>query len=420
MAAMAMIDSDKNAEVVFDHPALVESTMALGFPFLMFPAVLEDRFLQHGQDQRFAIVLAAGLISIVLFGGLVIADLMVMPDVVLLGLVLRVGVYGPLTLGGLYVLHQLRIARLTEWVVVSGGILAATLSAIIFITSTSQWAFCMVVELNLVIIFICAFARFWPAVVLSIFTALTHAFVITMVHDFTGILSANTSLLLAITIGFTLYGNYKLEHDERMAFLMDLHEKTLNAENMAARDRLASMATTDSLTNVANRRYFDDFLGECLKEAQSQGSALSLAIIDIDHFKLYNDHHGHQAGDRCLIAVAQALNACTRRPGDVVARWGGEEFAVVMTDADADAAAAAGERIRRAVHGLALKNTASPSAPVVTVSVGLVSAMPGPGTRTDDLLQRADAALYQAKADGRNRVVQDIDAAGMWPKEQST
>lgn len=385
----------------------VEQTIARGFPRLIFPKALEARFLRSVQNTRFMLITVAGMASVVLFAGMLVADALMTPDVLGLSAALRLGVYAPLTLLLLYILHKLRRPALTEWLVAGGGVLACALTMVIALSSSARWALPRVVELNMIVVYTCAFARFWPAVSLTVVIALAHAFMFSVLPDETGILAANTSLLLATTIGFALYGNYTLEHDERMAFLLDLREKALDAELQATHDRLARMATTDALTDLANRRYFEDFLTQSAQRAGHEGLALSLVLIDIDHFKPYNDHHGHQAGDKCLVAVAQALSACMRRPFDLVARWGGEEFAVVMSDADLAAATAAAERIRHTVQALAWPHAAPGCAPVVTVSVGVASIPAGQAMALSDLIHRADTALYQAKAQGRNQVCQD-------------
>lgn len=388
----------------------VEQTIAQGFPRLIFPKALEARFLRSVQNTRFLLITVAGMASVVLFTGMLVADALMTPDVLGLSAALRLGVYAPLILLTLYILHKLRRPVLTEWLVAGGGMLACALTVAIALSSSGRWALPRVVELNMIVVYTCAFARFWPAVSLTVVIAAAHVFMFSILHDNTGILAANTSLLLATTIGFALYGNYTLEHDERMAFLLDLREKALDAELQATHDRLARMATTDALTDLANRRYFEDFLSESAQRAGHEDLALSLVLIDIDHFKPYNDHHGHQAGDKCLVAVAQALSGCMRRPFDLVARWGGEEFAVVMSDADLAAAAAAAERIRLAVQALGWPHAAPGCAPVVTVSVGVASILAGQDMALPDLIHRADTALYQAKAQGRNQVCLDASS----------
>ena len=127
-------------------------------------------------------------------------------------------------------------------------------------------------------------------------------------------------------------------------------------------------------------------------------------MLDIDHFKKYNDHYGHQAGDACLTQVAASLQACLRRPGDLVARYGGEEFCVVLPDTDHAHAARMAEQLRAAIAALALPHAAVQSG-AVSISVGVAVVKPSPTTAADGLLRSADASLYKAKAAGRNVVV---------------
>jgi diguanylate cyclase (GGDEF)-like protein len=124
----------------------------------------------------------------------------------------------------------------------------------------------------------------------------------------------------------------------------------------------------------------------------------------VDHFKRYNDHHGHQAGDRCLQSVARALTSCSRRAGDLVARMGGEEFLLIMVDVDQRTAMSVAQRVRDVVRGLAVPHGAPGCGPVVTVSVGVATVRPGLSTQLSDSLKQADEALYAAKGSGRNRV----------------
>lgn len=175
----------------------------------------------------------------------------------------------------------------------------------------------------------------------------------------------------------------------------------LNAE-------LGRLSETDALTGLANRRLFDQRLAEELSRAGRHGTALALAIVDVDHFKRYNDRHGHPAGDACLQQLATVLRETARRPGDLVARLGGEEFALLLPQDDAAAAAALGERCIAALDRAALPHGDSPVAPQVTISVGvadLTSLGAAPEERdASALLRAADRALYAAKLAGRHRV----------------
>ena len=168
-------------------------------------------------------------------------------------------------------------------------------------------------------------------------------------------------------------------------------------------DELATMALTDSLTGLANRRALDEALE---KEWQRPGMARRTAtvlMIDVDHFKSFNDHGGHPAGDACLRRVGDALRAAVGRNGDVLARYGGEEFALLLPDSTLHAGLHVAERLLSAVHALAIEHPASPHG-VVTVSIGVASAVAGDQPAAE-LVAQADAALYEAKRRGRNQVV---------------
>ena len=159
----------------------------------------------------------------------------------------------------------------------------------------------------------------------------------------------------------------------------------------------------DPLTQIANRRCFEYTLGLEWKRAQRLGNPISLIMVDIDHFKDYNDHYGHQAGDRCLQRVAALLQAKVQRPTDLVARYGGEEFVIVLPDTSIEAALALAETMRNGVQALHLEHVASPTTTWVTLSLGVACLIPGDGSSSAQLLQSADRALYRAKAAGRNR-----------------
>lgn len=165
---------------------------------------------------------------------------------------------------------------------------------------------------------------------------------------------------------------------------------------------LAQLSDTDALTGTANRRHFDRQLAEAWVRAQQDAAPLALLIVDIDHFKNYNDHHGHPAGDVCLRQVAQLLKSCARQPEDLVARLGGEEFAVLMPQAQADQALALARRFLQRLDNLSIPHGQSPVAPHITCSVG-VAASPGLADTTA-LMAAAEAALYLAKRTGRHRV----------------
>ncbi len=156
---------------------------------------------------------------------------------------------------------------------------------------------------------------------------------------------------------------------------------------------------------MPNRRYFDEVKDVEFSRAQRSGQPLSVLMCDIDYFKRYNDTYGHAQGDECLRLVAAAMKASIARAGDLVARLGGEEFAVLLPATDKAAAYLLAERLRQAVCDLAIPHDESSVAPIVTLSIGLATFEAGISSTFHELLELADRSLYQAKGDGRNRVV---------------
>lgn len=170
------------------------------------------------------------------------------------------------------------------------------------------------------------------------------------------------------------------------------------------RDLLGRLSLMDGLTGIANRRALDDYFGREWRRALRGEAELAVVMLDIDHFKRYNDCYGHIAGDDCLKRVAAILDATLVRPGDFVARYGGEEFVCILPDTGEEGAMVAAERLREAVASLRIPHEASPVAPVVTISLGVATALPGKGMAPETLLKEADDLLYCAKNEGRNRV----------------
>ena len=182
--------------------------------------------------------------------------------------------------------------------------------------------------------------------------------------------------------------------------------RELNRELDAANRQLAELSETDPLTGIANRRQFDRRLDEEWARAQRHGLPLSLLLIDVDHFKRYNDRHGHPAGDTCLKRIASELQRCVRRPDELLARYGGEEFLLLLPHTDATDALTVARRCLAAVDEAALPHGDSPLGPRVTLSIGVATREVH--TRLEEplqLLHTADAALYRAKHEGRHRVV---------------
>ena len=181
---------------------------------------------------------------------------------------------------------------------------------------------------------------------------------------------------------------------------LERHTVLLEQENQDLR-RLSYL---DGLTGIANRRHFEEALDLEWRRACRAGTALSLVMIDPDFFKPFNDAYGHQQGDDCLIRIADTLRNGLNRPGDMAARYGGDEFMLLIPGSDAQGVAELAEAIRARVAAMAIRHEGSPTDRVVTISLGAVTSYPTRGFSSGNLIEAADEALYRAKEDGRNQV----------------
>jgi len=180
---------------------------------------------------------------------------------------------------------------------------------------------------------------------------------------------------------------------------------TLATQLKEANEQLNKLSMIDGLTGIANRRLFDKKIEHEWKRALRSQKPLSLIMIDIDHFKLYNDNFGHQAGDECLKQVAVTLQNTLRRPADFIARYGGEEFVAIIPETDCHAAKMIAEALCNTVAALKIPHIRPDNIQWVTVSLGLSSLVPNSGQLHQELIAQSDIALYKAKSEGRNRVV---------------
>jgi diguanylate cyclase (GGDEF)-like protein len=169
-------------------------------------------------------------------------------------------------------------------------------------------------------------------------------------------------------------------------------------------DLLESYAFRDGLTGLANRRALDEQLQREWQRALRTGGELAGLLMDVDHFKRYNDHYGHARGDECLRSVAACIDAQLQGVSCLAARYGGEEFAVLLNDASLEAAVAVGEALRAGIEAARIEHQASPLCPYVTISVGVASLRPAPGFQPMHLFETADRMLYAVKSAGRNGV----------------
>lgn len=221
--------------------------------------------------------------------------------------------------------------------------------------------------------------------------------------DYTGIFSIMCTaglllilFLVAITFDYNRNQAMKQLEEQNMA-LVRAREKAEEATHM-----LENLAFIDKLTNVPNRRAFDQTSTKEWRRCQREDLPISFIMIDIDQFKQYNDNYGHAAGDQCLARIAEAINGCIHRPGDIFARYGGEEFAAIMSDTNVDGALQMAQQFHAAIAELAILHEHSTVNDNVTISIGMATTSRTDEVTLEELLKAADKMLYQAKKSGRN------------------
>jgi diguanylate cyclase (GGDEF)-like protein len=200
------------------------------------------------------------------------------------------------------------------------------------------------------------------------------------------------------------------------AVAIAIHQSLLYQKLQEANEELQALASTDSLTQLANRRQFDRHLEAEWQRLTREQRPLSLILCDIDYFKPYNDCYGHPTGDQCLTQVAQALTQTSRRPADLVARYGGEEFAVILPNTDTQGAYKVAYSMRQELAALAIPHEASSVSEYITLTMGIATIIPSRDSSPQDLLQAADLALYHAKQQGRDRIY--VHALYTYPPNQ--
>ena len=226
------------------------------------------------------------------------------------------------------------------------------------------------------------------------------------------------NVVLGLATMLLLVGHAGLARTLRNAFRADVEQRALlqrleHANQALSADRmvLQTETRTDPLTGLANRRYLEHTLAAEWNRCRRSEVPLSCVMLDIDHFKAYNDHYGHDGGDRCLKAVANILNNSTRRASDLVARYGGEEFVLLLPETSAIGATTVADFLKTAVIDARIEHLASPLTEILTLSLGVATLLPDSDRMPDELLKAADLALYEAKRTGRNRVVQADEQA---------
>ena len=383
----------------------VEDELRRGPWRLRFADEVEARFEEDTQRQRSRSMVMAGLISAIIYCLFLINDHSFRPDTFTTALALRVGVMLPFGMPILWWVYRGVSPAQRETLMASTVIVATVISCLILVESTVPYSYLDVFSFGLILLVgnIVYSLRFNYACVSS---AICIFIILLFVLSYDPMPPEAKRLAIFTIIAqtlFTLVANYRFEQSERTSYLHVLKEKLRAGYYLKDNQELSRMSVTDPLTNLANRRQFDTVFPVRWQEATDKGLCLGLMVIDIDHFKAYNDYYGHPQGDECLRQVATAMQA-NSRDADLVVRFGGEEFVVLIANASPEAAKPAAERIRCNVEALEIPNHGVSAQSVVTVSVGVAVLYPKVSLAPAELLSQADDALYEAKRQGRNRV----------------
>jgi diguanylate cyclase (GGDEF)-like protein len=362
-----------------------------GFPLLRFVPFVEEEFRQHfvaASVQRARLVVGAALATILVLSGMRLADWAMSGYMLLFDALVMVPVLGATlwasTQAHRHRLYQvlLMISALLIGLVINSVVTRAGLQGMPYYFAASvAWVFMTWLILGLLFRFAATAAAAISA------TYIWGVFF----WDLPPAEAAFETIMLLVVNAIGAFCSYQLEHALRRSFL----------ESRV----LSELAERDGLTGLYNRRSYDQYIQRVWRQSRREQTQLTLLMIDIDHFKAYNDVYGHQAGDDALKRVADVIGLSAQRPLDFAARFGGEEFALILFGPAQDYGRELPEQIRADVAALKIPHKRSPTGPYLSVSVGVAIVMPGADRSLAGAIQMADEALYQAKEQGRNRVV---------------
>ena len=374
---------------------------------LGFAARLEKRFEADTAAARAVHLQRTIIVGLLFYNVFNLSNWFLAPDSFPRGLVGRLLLVTPVSLWLAWVVPRVS-ARVRERFMLAGMINAAAMPVLLFWACRAPngaYSFCDIV---LVLVFgtMLLGLRF-PHAVIFTFCVLIMSVAAILTHPLLDPAVGRALAIQLVTASvFVLYGSYTVEAARRGAYLASLREIQRSSGLETDRDALAVLSTLDSLTGLANRRMLDATLAEWLGEAERDRLAIALLMIDVDHFKLFNDCYGHLAGDECLCRVTAALRGELREGSSLAARYGGEEFVVLLRDCSEAEAARVGQRLCAAVMATGIAHAGRPDGLlVVTASVGAVIAPRVRSGAATSFFAAADAALYEAKREGRNRCV---------------
>lgn len=370
-----------------------------------FPDRVEAAFQLEADRMRERRMRKTGLAAVALYSAFAISDRAMVPDAYQEAWAIRFLLVVPLLLLCTFFIYRIRQTALRETLLAATLIVSGLSLPWIAGLSSHANAAHYQIGITLIVLFgnIVLNLRFRSALLASAAMTILYGVALGEAASIPLEVRFNNWLFCLAAVVISLIANYRMDQDQRRAYLARTREHERNVELSHAVELLARLSAEDALTQVANRREFEHRLSIEWARARRDGHALALIMADVDCFKNYNDHYGHLAGDACLQKIAAALRAIPQRPADLVARYGGEEFVALLPATDMVQATALAERMRQAIVDLQIPHATSRVAPGVTASFGVAAMQPA--GHSHELIAAADAAMYRAKETGRNRVV---------------
>jgi len=402
-----MPDADARSGLSMADARAIDALLHGGLRLLRFPPALEFRFQTDTARERLQTLLAAGALVSVLFNWLLLSDWMMIPDRFEEALQLRLMWFTPGILLGLIVLAKLKSPLMREGSLVLAGVVSAAINVHLCIHSADPMAGPYLISVSVVLVYCNTVARMRlrPALCLDFFVVTMFMYGWSRLPDAPFPIMAPAALTVLSLAVFTLYGAYMQERDVRQNWLLLMRERLLQNELLQANASLEEASRSDQLTELASRRHFDAQLEQLWHQACVGGQEVSLILLAVDHFKSCQAHFGQAQADASLRAIADVVRADFQRPEDLLARFAGEEFAVLMVGTPLQTAVGAAERIRKAVETLRQRH-GHDERDLITVSLGVSCMRPdSPHASPTQLIAVADEALHLARQRGRNRVI---------------
>jgi diguanylate cyclase (GGDEF)-like protein len=374
----------------------VEQAIATGAVRLRFCQMLERRYQNDTLEPRRHFLHAVGISGLLIYNLYLLCDWLILRDVFVYLLIGRLGLYTPTMIGVLALSQRVSTRWALETLGALGTVLSTFVPMVVMVHSDSPYRLNYQMGTLLIMVF-CTMILQTPFryAVVAIFGIAGNLLLITYWADFSEFAVWQVNAVLMVSTGILLLmGSYFLERNSRMSYLFALRGRLLEVQ-------LKDIARTDPLTQLFNRRYQGEVMNIIWERAAQTPTRVAVILLDIDHFKSYNDNYGHPEGDTCLKRLSQVIQRTAQAVGALAFRFGGEEMLVLMVNPGAGQAEALAERLRTAVYELAVPHPVLGQGARVTISLG-IAAGTAPQATADMIVASADNALYAAKHAGRN------------------